>query len=108
MVDLDTVESEIIDLEKRDTTFATCERLAWLYIVRDHLRAGARPAAASAEPETTGALGESEFLAAASGVSVPDLMSVMDEHMEAMRVVLPKAYEITMSKIRSLDKAHKA
>lgn len=35
-------------------------------------------------------------------------MSVMDEHMEAVRVVLPWAYEATMAKIRSLDKAHKS
>lgn len=38
MVSIETIEEEILDLEKRDTSYAVCERLAWLYIVRDHLK----------------------------------------------------------------------
>lgn len=38
MVSIETIEEEIINLEKRDTSYAVCERLAWLYIVRDHLK----------------------------------------------------------------------
>ena len=30
MVSIDTIEEEILDLEKRDTSYAVCERLAWL------------------------------------------------------------------------------
>ena len=37
MLSLETVEQEILELEKRDTTYAVCERLAWLYVVRDHM-----------------------------------------------------------------------
>lgn len=38
MVSIETIEEEILNLEKRDTSYAVCERLAWLYIVRDHLK----------------------------------------------------------------------
>lgn len=38
MVSIETVEEEAPDLEKRDTPYAVCERPAWLYIVRDHLK----------------------------------------------------------------------
>ena len=36
MLDLNMVESTIQELEKADTTFSTCEKLAALYIVREH------------------------------------------------------------------------
>lgn len=42
MVSIEIIEEEILDLEKRDTSYAVCERLAWLYTVRDHLK---KPAA---------------------------------------------------------------
>ena len=38
MVSIEIIEEEILDLEKRDTSYAVCERLAWLYTVRDHLK----------------------------------------------------------------------
>ena len=38
MVSIETIEEEILNLEKRDTSYAVCERPAWLYIVRDHLK----------------------------------------------------------------------
>lgn len=52
MVSIETIEEEILNLEKRDTSYAVCERLAWLYIVRDHLK---KPAAddTAAEQHTT-------------------------------------------------------
>lgn len=37
-VSIETIEEEIPDLEKRGTSHAVCERPAWLYIVRDHLK----------------------------------------------------------------------
>ena len=30
MVSIETIEEEILNLEKRDTSYAVCERLAWL------------------------------------------------------------------------------
>ena len=96
MVSLETVEREIDEIEAHGkTTYSICERLAWLYIVRDHLRPQARDA-------ETQRLAGSEFVEACGGVSYPALMSVLDEHMEALKVVQPREYESLMGRIRSL------
>lgn len=103
MVDINEVEEEIINLEKRDTSFATCERLAWLYIVRDHLKGYAQSAAAPhIESESTPELGDSEFLRAASNVDLPSLMQILNEHMEALKLVYPSAYKDVMGRIAKL------
>lgn len=97
MISLEEIEREINELEHtRDTTYRLCERLAWLYIVRDHLR-----------PETderrTQHLGGSDFLEAASGVSYPALMEVLNEHVQSLAIVQPRAYSSLLRKIRELN-----
>ena len=97
MVSLDTIEREIRELEARgETTYAQCERLAWLYVCRDHLKP------TDDESRRTQRLGGSEFLEACSGVSYPALMQVIDEHMDAIRVVYEKEYERVLGAIRAL------
>jgi len=44
----------------------------------------------------------SEFLEAASGVSYPALMKILDEHMAALAVVNPKQYQAVLQRIREL------
>jgi len=96
MIDLEIVEREINDIEvSKDTTYRTCERLAWLYVVRDHLRP------TKADPRTQ-AMDGSEFLEACSGVSYPALMTILDEHMQTLAVVQPRVYDALMRKIRAL------
>ena len=97
MVDIETIEREINELEARgDTTYSLCERLAWLYIVRDHLLPEREDAG------ETQNLSGSEFLEVASGVSYPMLMRILDEHMEALRLVQPKEYEAVIAKVKQL------
>lgn len=99
MVSVEDIDREILELERRETSYAVVERLCWLYVVRDHLEgapSGERKAA------TTGKLGDTEFLVAASMVPLSDLMAVLDEHMEAIRVVCPREYESVVAKIRAL------
>lgn len=97
MIDLETIEREINELEARgDTTYAMCERLAWLYVCRDHL------VPVREETQTTQELRGSDFLEAASGASYPALMRVLDEHMTALRIVQPKEYNSIMDRIRGL------
>ena len=96
MVSLDKIEREIGELEARgETTYSQCERLAWLYICRDHLRP-------EREDRTTQRLSGSEFLEACGGMSYPALMKVLDEHMTATRIVQEREYERVMEQIRSL------
>ena len=96
MIDLETIEREINTLEARgDTTYSQCERLAWLYVVRDHIR----PARGD---EKTQDLRGSEFLEACSDRSDPGVMRGLNEHMEALKIVQPREYEAVMAKIRDV------
>ena len=44
MLDLKEINEEIAKLEAGKTCYPNCERLAWLYIVRDHLKGTGRSA----------------------------------------------------------------
>lgn len=96
MISLETIEREIDELESRETTYRVCERLSWLYTVRDHLLPR------QMGYEETQQMSGSDFLEAASGVSYPALMKVLDEHMSALSVVNRKQYDAILGRIRSL------
>lgn len=93
MLDLQMVRDEIEALEQEETTYETCERLAALYTVRDvnERKANERKASES-----------SEFLAAAVGAPLPDLMRVMDEHMQAIRALYPQEYDAMVKRLKAL------
>ena len=94
MIDLETIEREINELEARgDTTYSMCERLAWLYVVRDHLTPKSAPISG---------ISGSEFLDAVNGVDYHELMQLLDEHMEALRIVYKSEYENVLSKIMKI------
>lgn len=93
MIDLDIVKEEIAALEQEDTTYETCERLAWLYIVRD----GLLKKRVAELPDT-----RSEFLKAASEAPTDALLTVLDEHMDAIKVIYPQEYEKLVERIREL------
>lgn len=94
MISLETIEREIDELEARETSYHLCERLAWLYIVRDHLR--------PQKDKRTQELEGSDFLEACNGKSYPAMMNVLNEHMEAIRAMYPKEYESVIDKIKAL------
>ena len=100
MIDLETIEREISELETRDTSYRLCERLSWLYIVRDNLLAKKYP-----PNEPSGlkkSLVGSEFLEIASEAPYEDVLRVIDEHLEAIRILYPKTYENVLQRIREL------
>ena len=97
MIDLETIKREINELEARgDTTYSICERLSWLYTVRDHL------IPESKDTQRTQHLSGSEFLELSSDLPYPSMMRVIDEHMSALMVVQPKEYELVVGRLRSL------
>lgn len=101
VLSIETIEEEILNLEKRDTSYAVCERLAWLYIVRDHLKKPTVDATVM-EQRITDELTGSEFLKAASNVDYAALMGVLDNHMSCIKAVCPKEYDAVMSQIHAL------
>lgn len=101
MINLETIERTIDELENtRDTSYRLCERLSWLYICRDHLKPAKEPSviATATVPNMEG----SEFLRAASGKRVEDVMNVVDEHLETIRVMFPTTYDNIIQMVRDL------
>lgn len=101
MVSIETIEEEILNLEKRDTSYAVCERLARLYTVRDHLKKPTVDAMVM-EQRITDELTGPEFLKAAPNVDYAALMGVLDNHMPCIKAVCPKEYDAVMSQIHAL------
>lgn len=95
MIDIEEIEREINKLEhSRDTSYAACQRLAWLYVVRDHMTPSV--------DERTQDMRGSEFLELASGVPYRDLMHIIDDHLEAIRLLHPRSYDSIIDRIRAL------
>ena len=95
MIDVEAIENEIAALEGEETTYETCEQLAWLYVVRDHVGSSR---AVDPMPELHG----TEFMEAVSGRSAAGVMRVLAEHMEAIRVVAPREYEKVLDRLRAV------
>lgn len=97
MINSDELDKEILMLEKKDTTYANCERLAWLYIVRDHItrQQAAQPTPLSVDPS-------SEFLQAVDGKDSVAVFSIIDDLMDTIRVTAPRAYESVLRKLKNL------
>ncbi len=100
MIDLETIEREIDDLEHREASYRLCQRLSWLYSVRDHLREKIYPPDGKAALKS--ALSGSEFLDAANGKSYEDVMRIIDEHLETIKLLYPKTFDGVVQRIREL------
>lgn len=97
MLNLDEIDKTILDLENHDTTYAACEKLAWLYIVRDHLKN-----TMTNETILSPLSDDSEFLAAASNINISELLNILNEHMEVIKILHPREYASLIEKISAL------
>lgn len=98
MINRDKLDKEILELETRhDTTYATCERLAWLYIVRDHItgQQAAQPTPLAVDPS-------SAFLQVVDGKDSVAVFAVMDDLMDTLSVVAPRVHASVMAKLREI------
>lgn len=112
MTNLDIVNEEISELERSKINYQVAEKLAWLYIIRDHLTEPTDTVNAPAvvvsretpaQQEQTPIFDtDSEFINTAYGVNVSELLDVLNEHMDVLKVVYPKEYAALMQKIDSL------
>lgn len=100
MIDLDEIEREIDKLEHREASYRLCERLSWLYSVRDHLEAKMYPP--EGKTALKSALSGSDFLDAANGKPYEDVMKVIDEHLATIQLLYPKTYDSVIERIRQL------
>ena len=91
------VEKAILEHESKDTSYANCERLAWLYIVRDHLTGAEMRESGLFSPT-----GDSEFIKSASGKDGAAVWGVLDELMDTIRATNPRLYNGVIQRIDAL------
>lgn len=111
MIDLREIRETIDELRRNGHTVGQAEKLALLYIAADYMERETQRENAQNNAETAYATrpkempvrvmtrGTSEFLAACDGVPVNDVLDLLDEHMEAIRVLYPKEYKIILDRL---------
>lgn len=93
---------------QRNPNASTCLKLAAFYTIRKELfgeeKEVEQPMYSYApEPvETLNRYGDSEFLEAIEGRSLADVMPIMDELMDSMKVLQPRIYDSVMRRISNL------
>ena len=96
MLSLEEIQAEIEKLENGQTTYSNCERLATLSVVSDHY---GQSAVAQAEMVDLDEF--SEFTRVSLTIPREKLISVMNEHMEAIKLLYPKEYNIVIDKLKA-------
>ena len=110
-MDIDEINTHIHKLKCGATDWQSVEKLAALCTVRNELsEAESRGNSPAPQPEpvmqmeysTRPQEQQSEFVEAASAVPFSGLMEVLDRHMNAIKLVYPKEYELVIRKIKNL------
>ena len=97
MISIEELDKTILELEMRDTTFANCQKLADLYIVRAFQIK--QPIMQSAPLETSD---KSEFLQAVNGKDSVQVWEIISDLMDTIKTVNPKVYDHVLEKILSI------
>ena len=93
MLNVDEINKEILNLEtKRDTTYAAIEKLASLYIVRDHLL-GSEPSGSISTQ------GQTVFERAIAGKDFSDVLPILCDLMSTLEAVNPVLYRKVIEKL---------
>ena len=95
MLNIEEIDKTILDLENHDTTYSVCEKLAWLYIVRDHQEQKRKH-----DPLNVSV--DSDFLRAVNGKDSSAAWNIMDDLMDTLKAAYPKAYDSVMRKMMEL------
>lgn len=116
MIDRREILETIEKIKRNGNTISQAERLALLYIAADYMEreegsgresdVKIRGYSQAAEPlkRTIDVEAKSEFLEACNGVDIEDALEVIDEHMEAIRVLYPKEYNAVVNRIEEMKK----
>lgn len=116
MTNSEIIEQEIAELECKQIDYSTAQKLAWLYIVRDHIKSPKeRPVEVidvieavkveSVEKEvvkTWNSDSDSEFLRTIEGKDLGCVLTVLDDTMNTLQTTLPSIYKNMMQKLRDI------
>ena len=107
MLDEKELDCEIARLEYMESSYPNYAKLADLYIIRNQMNKTSglecdyeeAYSYQAAEESVIGSYGDNEFLQAVEGRSAAEIWPILDDLMETLRVVNPRAYNGVMMKI---------
>ena len=110
MKNCEIIEKEIAELEARQIDYSTAEKLAWLYIVRDHIKQHKNYEPVVEEPaaevyekrEIAVSSSGSEFMRTIEGKDLDHVLAIIDETMDTLQTTLPRIYNCMMAKLRDI------
>ena len=94
-MNIQEINAEIERLEVSQTNYENCSKLSILYIIRDNM---AKPKNIIAEYSSP----TSEFLSVVGGAPVSDVLLIIDEHLECIKLLYPKEYSAIINRIKQL------
>lgn len=101
MISLEEITGEIAALEAEKPTFVSMQKLASLYIVRDHMVIGAKQAAEPAPvSDVLPDMGDSEFFQAIAGKNASEVWEIVNETMDTLKIMEPRLYAGVLRKIQ--------
>ena len=90
MITVEQLTGEIAALQEETPTHASMQKLANLYIVRDHM------ILQNTTADVLTPISDSDFMKKASGTDHTSFMRVMDELMSTLSVINPPLYQSVM------------
>ena len=101
MISMEQISGEIAALEEEKPTHVIMEKLANLYIVRDHMILEPSPTAQTVVIAETfpDDISGSTFMNVIAGKKIKDVLAAMDELMSTLEVLNPKLYNSIMRKV---------
>lgn len=87
----------IKEIQRKEPTYANCEKLATFYTLLRYLYS--EDDGQSHSDGRFAAMNGSEFREAIAGKDIEKVVDVLDEHMNVVRVLFPKEYRAVIKKI---------
>lgn len=100
MISIEQINGEIATLEEQVPTHVIMQKLASLYIVRDHISVGKTN---KSEEELYTSYGDTDFLKLIAGKNLRNVMLKIDELMTTLYVLNPKLYRNVIDELRLLS-----
>ena len=100
MVDLDIINGTIAEWESKELTFVVVERLAWLYIVRDHILMNKTEGEEVMTMPVLAVSSGSEFMEACEKADHAKMWAILDEFMSIVQALQPRLYNATIQKLK--------
>ena len=102
MISIEQINGEIAVLEEQVPTHIIMQKLASLYVVRDHMVIPKTGEVRQDIPDTLSVYGSSEFLKTIDGKSTRKVMLVVDELIDALQVLNPRLVSNFFEKLNSI------